>query len=632
MPGIFGIVDASGCQSDQGHHALLELLQQMSAAMCYESAYAAELVACPALGAYAGRVGFVASASEAEPTENPTLTILTAGEPLLERCETDRAVPVRGRYVGSSGRALLPLYRQVGNEAFGQLDGSFAGFVIDRAAGTCVLFTDRYGVERIFLHTDGARIFFASEAKAILSVAPKTRGFDPQGLAEFLGCGGTLGIRSLYCGIEVVPGGTCITFRPHEAVRRQAYFDRLALETLEAASERQFVQEFSESLRSAVNEAVGAPPKAAISLTGGLDSRMIMACLEMTRDSVPSYTFGSMYRDTWDVMVSRAVAACTGQPHSVLQLGDQFLADIQSIVEHSVYVSDGYIGLSGAAELFLNRIARSIALVRVTGNWGGELLRGVRAFKYLEPKGNFLVPELGQYLKDSASVFAHCSSAQPNALSYTLFQQMPVQGYGRYAVERSQVIMRAPFLRNNVVAWLYRAPVAARHASDASVSVVRRRPELLTIPTDMGLLGASGSLMTFGRRLQRRLSFKAEYLISHGAPNWLAMLTASKAGAWIEEYFLGLHKFQHFRRWFRSDLALFVKQTLLDEKRGELATWFHAPAIERIVADHIAGRGNYTDEIDKLLTVVFASHSLLKVDSRKHLMSSPMPLLVSSIA
>src|SRR5262249_29728225 len=153
---------------------LLKLLQQMSAAMCYEPSYTAELVACPTLGAYAGRVGFAAGSSASETMMDPALTILTGGEPASEKWETRYSSYGPGCFVGSGGRELLQSYTHVGDDAFGRLDGSFAGFVIDLAARKCVLFTDRYGMERIFLHTDGKRIFFASEAKAILSVAPRT--------------------------------------------------------------------------------------------------------------------------------------------------------------------------------------------------------------------------------------------------------------------------------------------------------------------------------------------------------------------------------------------------------------------------------------------------------------------------
>ena len=95
--------------------------------------------------------------------------------------------------------------------------------------------------------------------------------------------------------------------------------------------------------------------------------------------------------------------------------------------------------------------------------------------------------------------------AEVTDLSFTLFHQMPHQGYGRHAIERSQVIMRSPFLHPEVIRWLYRAPVNARRALSCSAAIVgRRRPDLLTIATDQGHLGSGGTA-----RLVRRLHRQA---------------------------------------------------------------------------------------------------------------------------
>jgi len=38
-----------------------------------------------------------------------------------------------------------------------------------------------------------------------------------------------------------------------------------------------------------------------MSLTGGLDIRMIMVCINQPPESLPCYTFGGMYRDSFDI-------------------------------------------------------------------------------------------------------------------------------------------------------------------------------------------------------------------------------------------------------------------------------------------------------------------------------------------
>src|SRR5262249_22574473 len=163
---------------------------------------------------------------------------------------------------------------------------------------------------------------------------------------------------------------------------------------------------------------------------------------------------------------------------------ERFLTEAREYLDQAVYISDGCLGLSGAAELYLNRQARIVASTRITGNWGGELMRGVRAFKYRMPLGDALRPSLRDLVADVATAFD--ATADWNPLSYTLFRQLPHQGYGRYAVERSQVMMRSPFLARDVVKTLYQRPAIARSSVDTVLAVLERRPGLIGIPTDTG--------------------------------------------------------------------------------------------------------------------------------------------------
>jgi asparagine synthase (glutamine-hydrolysing) len=582
MPGIFGVIDTSPARAEHDQRELVSLVRAMSASMWYDSTYSQVVIPCPEVSACVGLVGLADQNGSASTDRAKNILAVTTGEI-------------------SSG---IPELRS-GEEVVRGIGGKCAAFVADKLTRRCFLLNDRYGRERMFVHSDGSRTFFASEAKAILAIAPRTRAFDPTGLAEMLACGCTLGRRSLFRDIEVLESGTVLTFDGSKAGSRRRYFKPEDLESLEPVAGAQFLEGFSESLRTTVNGIVNSAPQVGISLTGGLDSRMVMASLEAPAGSVPCYTFGSMYRTTGDVSVGRQVAARCNQPHRVLELGTDFLQTIRENLDHSVYVSDGYLGLSGAAELYVNRQARSIAPARMTGNWGGELMRGVRAFKYVMPKGDFVSQELAKQMNESAAAF---STTNANPLSAALFHQVPFQGYGRYAIERSQVVTRSPFLADEVVRWLYQAPAVVRESS-AGAAVIGRRPDLLAIPTDLGLLGTKSS---FALRASRRALIKAEYLTSHGAPDWLARLSARLPESMIETRFLGMDKFQHFRFWMRRDLAGFVQETLIEKRDDDLGAWFDMPRIAHMVNAHINGRANYTDQIDKLMTVALIQKTLFR--------------------
>ncbi len=597
------MVDLSTERSESIQRELLRMTRQMSAAMRYEPSYSEVVLSIPALGACVGRVGLLDDPGRQTVSQATGVLAVTVGDEALA-VSGDETIASDPR-LGPGASDVTRAYLSSRDEGPLSLGGIRSAFVADQPRSRCLLYNDKYGRERIFLHTSGTRLFFASEAKAILAVVPQTRAFDPTGLAEFVACGCTLGRQSLYRGIEVLEGGTILTLEGSTA-RHRRYFGQADWERLEPAAGDEFLEGFSASLRSAVNAQANGLPKAGISLTGGLDSRMIMASLDAEPGAMPCYTFGSMYRATGDVAVAAQVAALSGQPHHVIELGSDFLSSTRQCLERSVYISDGYLGLSGAAEVYLNQKARAIAPARITGNWGGELMRGVRSFKYATPTGGFISTELAARIADSAVAFP-APSRSP--LSAALFQQMPFQGYGRYAIERSQVFMRSPFLADEVVKWLYRANPSARESSTCATSVIGRRPELLRIPTDAGLLGRGPEPLRQLRRTLRRAMIKGEYLTSHGAPHWLARAFASLPVV-VENQFLGVDKFQHFRPWMRRELAGLLRDTLVRSDLGDLRAWFEPAAIRAVVDDHIAGKRNHTDEIDKLLTLATAQATL----------------------
>ena len=88
--------------------------------------------------------------------------------------------------------------------------------------------------------------------------------------------------------------------------------------------------------------------KIGISLTGGLDTRVILANMQLAEGKYPCYTFGGMYRDCYDVKVARKVAEACHQTHQTLYLDNKFLSDFSKYAEKTVYISDGYFEVSSA--------------------------------------------------------------------------------------------------------------------------------------------------------------------------------------------------------------------------------------------------------------------------------------------
>src|SRR5437870_13216825 len=225
-----------------------------------------------------------------------------------------------------------------------------------------------------------------------------------------------------------------------------------------------------------------------MSLTGGLDTRMIMAWHKPAPGSLPCYTFGGMFRDCQDVLVARQVARACGQFHEVIPVGDEFLSRFPNYAERTVFLTDGCADVSHSPDLYVNERAREIAPIRMTGNYGGEVLRRVRAFKPVEPLPGLFRPELLSYVRQAEKTYG--SLLQGHPLSFAVFQQAPWHHYGSLTLEETQLPLRSPFLDNDFVRTVFRAPESACADNDVCLRLIGDgNPALRRIRTDRGVGG-----------------------------------------------------------------------------------------------------------------------------------------------
>ncbi len=113
-----------------------------------------------------------------------------------------------------------------------------------------------------------------------------------------------------------------------------------------------------------------------MTLTGGLDTRLIMAWHQSAPGSLPCYTFGGMFRECQDVRVARRIAKVCQQPHEVIGVGDEFLKQFPYYADRSIYLTEGGVDVYRASDLYVSEKARAIAPVKVVGTYGSEIVRG----------------------------------------------------------------------------------------------------------------------------------------------------------------------------------------------------------------------------------------------------------------
>ena len=275
-----------------------------------------------------------------------------------------------------------------------------------------------------------------------------------------------------------------------------------------------------------------------------------------------------------------------------------------------MYVSDGTMDVTGSVELYVNRIARTIAPIRLTGNYGSEILRGNVAFRPGQLQQDLLEPQFSRRVQAAQETYA--IERRGHEVSFVAFKQVPWYHYSRFAVEQSQLTLRSPYLDNELVSLVYRAPPHLRRRPEPALRLIADgNLQLARIPTDRGLVHRPTPIITRCRQLYQTFTAKAEYAYDYGMPQALCTIDHVFEPLHLERLFLGRHKFYHFRVWYRDKLSGYLKDVLLDP-RSRKRPYLNGPCLEAMVRSHVDGRRNYTSEIHQVLTAELLQRCLLE--------------------
>jgi len=603
MPGIAGIISSNSSDRCQ------DLLQSMIGCMKYESFYVSGTYCVPELGVYAGWTALDGSFASGQvfSNERKDITLLFSGECFLDPGYGIKHGQSEESPQQKTGNFLVQLYEKEGDRFFECLNGLFSGLLIDRRQRQAFLFNDRYGIERLYVCETKEGLYFASEAKALLRVLPECRSFDEKGVAQLLAFGCTLEWRTLFRGIQLLPGGSLWAVEKNQ-IKKGSYFSPSIWEAEAPLTEPEFESQFKETFKRILPRYLGSASRIGLSLTGGLDTRMITACLPNAGTRPLCYTFTGQIPTILDSRLALRIAAVCGMEHQNLQVGADFFANFPALADKTVFITDGCFGVLGAHEVYFNGKARQLAPVRLTGNFGSEVLRGMSTFKPIGLCRELFTHDVSQMVESCA---AGRKGADGHPISFAAFKEIPWNLFGSLAAGRSQVTFRTPYLDNEIVALAFRVPNSLQNSSLVALHLVKENnPALARISTDRGRGGESRGLAYILRRLFCDVTFKLDYIYSEDLPNWLAPFDPL-IGRLDTVGILGLHKFLRYRRWLRKELAAYLKEALANARSRQMPYW-NADFLERMAKEHISGQRNYVREINAVLTMESVDRLLLR--------------------
>jgi asparagine synthase (glutamine-hydrolysing) len=318
--------------------------------------------------------------------EDGSVVLVCNGE-IFNYRELRAALEARGhRFRTDTDVEVIPhLYEEDGVRLLHRIRGQFAFALFDRRAHELLLARDPVGINPLHVTVTADGVLFASEIKALLAHPGVPREVDLTGLDQVLSFPGLVSPRTMFRGIETLPGGHYAIVRDG-AVTTYQYWD-LVYPVDDAVPptrpERDYVEQLDALLARAVSARLRADVPVGVYLSGGLDSSVITAEARRADPGLklPSFSVAIADHRLSEARYQRLVASHLGCPHHEIPFGaDDIATLLPAAVRHAECpVKESY----HAASLALSRRTKETGTsVVLAGEGADELFAGYPGYRF----------------------------------------------------------------------------------------------------------------------------------------------------------------------------------------------------------------------------------------------------------
>ena len=199
------------------------------------------------------------------------------------------------------------------DEAVAHLNGAFAAVVVGAAPQSVQVITDRYRHYPVYVWK-GARLVVASTDLFCLLPFMSAKAMNMDAVDMLLRCGELIDRMTLLQGVDLLPPGTLIESSTVSPALHERRYWAMRHDGSRAGSLEATADDLAQRLTTAVRRVEVVTPRLGITLSGGLDSRIILdLCRQPER--VPSFTWG--LPECRDIACATQYARLVGSPHTV---------------------------------------------------------------------------------------------------------------------------------------------------------------------------------------------------------------------------------------------------------------------------------------------------------------------------
>lgn len=370
----------------------------------------------------------------------------------------DELIPHINYAEKSDAEILLCLYREDDSLSFlKKIDGIYSAVIYDSQCKKIYLIKDRYGLRHLYCMIHNGSLVWSSEVKAMLAFPDFIPKIDRRAMKEFFEIGYILENRTWFEGIELMPSGTVSTWDiSSRKLNKQRYWWWNEIKpSSQNISENEIIEQLSFLFSKSVRKRVHSEERMGLLLSGGLDSRTILAALPENGYSLDVLTFGKKGCD--DIRIAVMAAKKKNAAHHI------FILDSNNWLRprlNGVWATDGQMDLMHMHGIEASERMRDLFDVALDGFAGDLILGG----SYIGSRTDWLDSAIN---KEIASKVMRCSpDLIPELSGYSdlnkidfFFLQNRVRRFTLEGTYRLDLIQhRMPFYDNKLMEFIYSLP------------------------------------------------------------------------------------------------------------------------------------------------------------------------------
>lgn len=458
-------------------------------------------------------------------------------------------------------------------------NGQFAAALYDSTTQELHLLSDRLGIKPLYWWQQGENLAWCSELKGFLALPHFIPVINRTAVDCFLELGFVAGNATWFEGVERMPAASCLSFKVGQSSvgQKERYWHWSDIVPVDLRF-REAVSSAGEIWEKAVRQRCTGEQPLGISISGGLDSRAIVAAFPKERRAPTLFTFGKTR--SWDLRLAQRVARQTGWQHHVLLLSGENWLDARW---QGVWKTDGFKNLLHLHFSQHQKTIRQWCSINLNGFLGGVAFGGIYASEHPGQRISAAVSAqyLGRFaeLDEAGQDFYDLSKVDPYLINNRI-RRFSAAGLTEWACLTEQ---RLPFADHALLEFLYGLPDRYRSGSRLfNAFLLERYPALFNqIPWQRTGLPIRKALLSKAvmkgkwRQVQQRLGVLPNYT------------------------------FTDYPAWIRTQESAATFRSLLDPAEAIYPDYVLADLRTKWLEPHLAGRRNFAEQIGRAATLEY---------------------------